>query len=205
MCSRFEFATKNKESSESFLFLWCLFDLQDLSFWDVKRTEDEKVWCFQWLQQSQSPFSIWIASPSSQISLYITFSGYVTPSFLFTCHIIRFTHRVQFLTNSFWPLYQEASSFYFAAIWSNCAQSLKPFLWWLSLTKAKRITHNSEYFQTEQILSGCVLLPKEATFKQIDWVSFYAKMTLKLCKKLHHSRKGFIICELPLQTKEDML
>ena len=83
-------------------------------------------------------------------------------------------------------------------IWSNCAQSLKPFLWWLSLTKAKSITHTSEYFQTEQILSGCVLLPKEATFKQIDWVSFYAKMTLKLCKKLHHSRKGFIICELPL-------
>ena len=113
MCSRFEFATKNKESSESFLFLWCLFDLQDLSFWDVKETEDEKVWCFQWLQQSQSPFSIWIASPSSQISLYITFSGYVTPSFLFTCHIIRFTHRVQYLTNSFWPLYQETSSFYF--------------------------------------------------------------------------------------------
>ena len=90
-------------------------------------------------------------------------------------------------------------------IWSNCAQSLKPFLWWLSLTKAKSITHTSEYFQTEQILSGCVLLPKEATFKQIDWVSFYAKMTLKLCKRLHHSRKGFIICELPLQMKEVLL
>ena len=124
------------------------------------------------------------------ISKYITFSGHMTPSFPFTCHIIRFTHRVQFLTNSFWPLYQEASSFYFAAIWSNCAQSLKPFLWWQSLTKAKSILHTSEYFQTEQRLSGYILLPKEATFKQIDWVSFYAKMTLKLCKKLHHSRRG---------------
>ena len=47
------------------------------------------------------------------ISKYITFSGHMTPSFPFTCHIIRVTHRVQYLTHSFWPLYQEASSFYF--------------------------------------------------------------------------------------------
>ena len=48
------------------------------------------------------------------ISPYITFSGYMNPSFPFTCHVIRFTHRVQYLTNSFWPIYQDTSSFYFA-------------------------------------------------------------------------------------------
>ena len=91
-------------------------------------------------------------------------------------------------------------------IWSNCAHHWNLFFGGNRLvTKAKSIIHTSECFQTEQRLSCCVLLPKEATFKQIDWVSFYANMTLKLCKKLHHSRKGFIICELRLQTKEDML
>ena len=71
VCSRFEFVTKNKQSSENHLSVWDIgcfarhdtkhvFILLEILFCFKQWDDREKRWCFQWLQRSQpqSPFPI---------------------------------------------------------------------------------------------------------------------------------------------------